>query len=508
MTDATKRLHLLVVEDDEADRLAVRRCIHQCGLPATADFATNGTEALEQLTSASYACVLLDYYIPGVEGLTLFRKIREVAPDIPILMFTGRGDEDIAVELMKSGAMDYLPKASLTPERLAAGLRHAMELAHAAGLRRAAEEDLRRQEARFRTLANAIPQLAWTADPSGLRDWFNDRWLDYTGSTLAEMRGFGWQSVHHPDHLERVRESLAAAFASGDTWEETFPLRRADGQYRWFLTRALPVHDDNEKIHGWVGTNTEISELMEARLEAEAAVQARDLLIATVTHDLKNPLTVVAGYAHRLTRELAAGITSPRDTLAEYAREIEDSTRRMGALIADLLEMSLSATGEMELVLEPTDLGRMARSVVETQQRTNRTHQLRIDVGEDKIIGEWDGPRLERVLTNLVSNAVKYSPGGGTVVIELRSEGSEAVVRVIDEGIGIPAGDVPHIFDRFRRATNVSGTISGAGLGLAIAHDIVTRHGGSISVESVEGRGSAFTVRLPLDPLGQPRMAE
>ena len=505
MTEPMERLHLLVVEDDEADRLAVRRCIHQCGLPATADYATTDTEALERLKSAPYDCVLLDYYIPGVEGLTLFRAIREVAPEIPIVMFTGRGDEDIAVELMKSGAMDYLPKSSLTPERLAAGLRHAMELARAAAMRHAAEEDLRRQEAHFRTLANAIPQLAWTADSSGSVDWFNQRWFDYTGMTLEEMEGRGWETVHHPDHLDRVRESLAKAFEGGQAWEDTFPLRGADGQYRWFLTRALPVRDDAGATLGWLGTNTEISELIEARREAEAAVQARDALIATVTHDLKNPLTVVAGYAHRLNRELASGTGAEPATLVEYAREIEGSTNRMSALVSDLLETSLSASGEMELILEPTDLGRLARSVVETQQRTNPSHQVRLDAGEKTIIGVWDGPRLERVLTNLVSNAVKYSPGGSTVVVELATEGPEAVIRVIDEGIGIPAAEIPDVFDRFRRATNVAGTIPGAGLGLASAREIVLRHSGTISVESVEGEGSTFTVRLPLDPPGEPR---
>ena len=122
-------LRLLVVEDDEADQLAIRRCVSQTGAASKTDVVASAAAAMQHITGNEYDCVLLDYYIPGVEGSELLRTIREAAPEIPVVVFTGRGDEDIAVELMKSGAMDYIPKASLTPERLASGLRHAIELA-------------------------------------------------------------------------------------------------------------------------------------------------------------------------------------------------------------------------------------------------------------------------------------------------------------------------------------------------------------------------------------------
>jgi PAS domain-containing protein len=126
---------------------------------------------------------------------------------MPVVIFTGRGDEDIAVELMKAGAADYLPKASLTPERLAASLRHIIELSGAAEARRRAEEELRAQEARFRTLVNAIPQLAWMADRTGARYWFNDRWYDYTGAGLglAEVTSSGSLGPGSPDDAAQLR---------------------------------------------------------------------------------------------------------------------------------------------------------------------------------------------------------------------------------------------------------------------------------------------------------------
>src|SRR5690606_36702858 len=174
-------VRLLVVDDGELDRLAVRRCIQQSGIGARADEAQSAEEALACLAGAVYDCVLLDYYIPGEDSLALLRQIREAAPGTPVIVFTGRGDEDIAVELMKAGVADYLPKGSLAPERLAAGVRHALEVTRAARAREHAEAELRAEEARFRTLANAIPQLAWMADAEGQRYWGNQRWYDYTG---------------------------------------------------------------------------------------------------------------------------------------------------------------------------------------------------------------------------------------------------------------------------------------------------------------------------------------
>lgn len=263
------RLRILVIEDDELDRTAVRRCLVQSGLSATVDEAASAREALERVGGALYDCVLLDYYIPGAHGLSLLEGIRSAAPGVPLVILTGRGDEEVAVELMKAGAADYLPKASVTPERLASSVRHAIELAHAARVRRQAEAELREQEARFRALANLIPQLAWMTDADGAIVWFNQRWLDYTGMTPEAMQGWGWQQLHHRDHLQRVVDGFRRAFAAGEPWEDTFPLRGRDGGYRWFLSRAVPVRREDGTVLGWFGTNTDITE----RLEAEHAVR-------------------------------------------------------------------------------------------------------------------------------------------------------------------------------------------------------------------------------------------
>ena len=267
MADQIERpapLHVLVVDDDAVDREAVRRCLRQSGVMVEVDEAESAAETLRRIASSSYDCVVLDYHLPDLDGVALLRRLRETVSHVPVVMLTGRGDEQTAVELMKAGAVDYVPKASLTPERLATSLRHATQLSAATAARQRAEQELREQELRFRTLANAIPQLAWMAEANGERFWFNQRWFDFTGTTLEDVRGWGWQRVHHPEYVDRVSARIQRSLATGEPCEDTIPLRAADGTYRWFLMRMVPSLDSEGNIVGWLGTNTDITELLTA----------------------------------------------------------------------------------------------------------------------------------------------------------------------------------------------------------------------------------------------------
>jgi len=162
--------------------------------------------------------------------------------------------------------------------------------------RRASEERQRKSDAEFRTLADNMHQMAWMTTATGERYWYNQRWLDYTGKSLDEVKGWGWKCVHHPDYYERVLASYKRAMETGQPWEETFPLRGKDGQYRWFLTRALPIRDERGKVVRWFGTNTDITE----RLQAE---EQRTLLINELNHRVKNTLATVQSLAMQTLRE-------------------------------------------------------------------------------------------------------------------------------------------------------------------------------------------------------------
>jgi PAS domain S-box-containing protein len=505
-------LRVLVVEDDEFDRRAVRRCLQQSGVRATLDEAASAAEGLERIGRAVYDCVLLDYYIPGVEGHDLLEAIRAAAPGVPLVIFTGRGDEEIAVELMRAGAADYLPKASLTPERLAASLRHSIELAQAAAARRRAEDELRVEEARFRTLANTIPQLAWMMDPQGAWSWFNQRWLDYTGTALKAVQGEGWQGVCHPDHVQRVVEGIRRSLGTGEPWEDTYPLRGADGRYRWFLSRALPVRDDAGAVVGWFGTSTDITERLEAeravreseerlrrllalereaRAEAERASRARDDVLAVVAHDLRNPIQTVLNAVAVLARPLR------EEDRQRHIEIVQRSVSAMDRLIGDLLDVARIEAGTLSIRRAALDLRAVVDEALEPFAATALARRIKLGFESEPDLPPVtaDHDRLVQVLSNVIANALKFTPDGGLVSVRARRADGAVQISVEDSGPGLPAADLPRVFDRFWQGDRAARR--GAGLGLAICKGIVEAHGGRIWAESPPGQGATFHVSLP-----------
>jgi len=244
----------------------------------------------------------------------------------------------------------------------------------------------------------------------------------------------------------------------------------------------------------------ERSQLIRDQVESTAALRARDELLASISHDFKSPLTTIRMQAQLLSRRVRAGRVPSADDLLEQLERIEQTTSEATALIDELLEVSRLEAGQpIELHREPTDLVALAeRTVAAYQQRVER-NRLTLASADASLTGRWDARRLERVLANLLDNALKFSDADTEVSIRLSREGDDAVLRVRDYGIGIPEADLPNVFDRFYRASNVSSQTHGTGIGLASARQIAERHGGTLTVESREGWGSTFILRLPVD---------
>lgn len=233
--------------------------------------------------------------------------------------------------------------------------------------------------------------------------------------------------------------------------------------------------------------------------DLQNALRTRDEFLASVAHELKTPLTTVKGYSQRLERMLDDGRADPA-AIRESLSRIDVATTRMNSSVEELLELARAQLGStLELVRARVDLVELARAVARDVAGTSSRHAIRVDAPDaGLIVGDWDRPRIERVLQNLLSNAVKYSPDGGEVVVRLRTDGDAAVVEVSDRGIGIPAADLERIFVRFYRGSNVTGRIGGTGIGLTLVRQIVEQHGGNVAVESEPGHGTTFRVRLPL----------
>jgi PAS domain S-box-containing protein len=244
----------------------------------------------------------------------------------------------------------------------------------------------------------------------------------------------------------------------------------------------------------------EAQEEIARRRQAE---EERRAFVDAVAHDVKGPLGVVKGQAQLMQRRLRRGDSANPAGLETGLGRIEEAADRTVGLIEEMLDAAhLQAGTPLELRLVPTDLVELARRCAGQQAQSTTRHEIRVETALSELVGTWDLSRLERVVANLLQNAIKYSPAGGDVTIELErledERGAWAELRVRDRGIGIPTGDLPHVFERFRRGSNVSGRFAGTGIGLAGARQIVEQHGGSIAVASVEGCGSVFTVRLPL----------
>jgi PAS domain S-box-containing protein len=237
-----------------------------------------------------------------------------------------------------------------------------------------------------------------------------------------------------------------------------------------------------------------------AREQAEEAIRARDNFVTVVSHDLRNPLAAVKWHLQMMRRRAARGDVLSAEQLVERLDLIQASIAALSSQIEELHDATLLHAGHpLELRLRPTDLVALARDSARAVQYTTDAQQVRFESPLAELTGNWDRDRLERVLANLLSNAIKYSPAGGEVLVRVTRAGDAASVSVVDWGLGIPEVDLPHVFEHFRRASNVGGKIAGSGLGLAGARQIVELHGGTISVRSEEGRGSTFDVRLPLE---------
>jgi PAS domain S-box-containing protein len=360
-----------------------------------------------------------------------------------------------------------------------------------------AQMALRESEERFRMLADNMAQLAWICDKLGNVTWYNQRWLEYTGMSFEEMKDWGWTKCHHPDHVDRVVATITRSRETGEILEDTFPLRAKDGSYRWFLSRALPIRDENGEITCWFGTNTDIEDLKQAREAAETANRVKDEFLATVSHELRTPLNAIMGWTHLLTRGKLDENTS--------ARGLETIARNASAqnqLISDLLDVSRIISGQLRFESGVVDLMPIIEAATETVRPAADSRgivlQLELDQGAGMISG--DGMRLQQIVWNLLSNAIKFSPRGGQVTVRLKRENTRVVLSVSDTGEGISPEFQPYIFDRFRQAESTTKRQHGGlGLGLAIVRHLVEAHGGTISAASKGiGMGATFTVTFPL----------
>jgi PAS domain S-box-containing protein len=350
----------------------------------------------------------------------------------------------------------------------------------------------------------AVVDENWVLQP-GTAGW--NRALGYEHKHLI---GMPFLEFLHPEDRAEVLSDWEHLRDSGRLVKSESRCRHHDGSYRWILWQVRLASEDN-CFHAVGHDITERKELEAryeqitgrehaARVQAESALRLREEFLATAAHELKTPLTTLKGYVQLLGRASSTQ-TIDEAFLAESVQALGAQVYRLETLVNDLLDISRLHEGRLALRLQQIDLVELARQVINRlEQAVERTpaHALVLQ-SAGPVVGKWDIDRLDQVLSNLLSNALKYSPKGGTVTIRVRGRRETAELAVCDQGIGIPEEEQQRLFEPFARGSGTRG-IQGTGLGLYIARGIVVQHGGTILVDSAPYEGSCFTVHLPLNP--------
>jgi PAS domain S-box-containing protein len=378
----------------------------------------------------------------------------------------------------------------------------------------AATKKAQEAETFFRQLFDSMPQLGWTARADGYIDFYNRGWYEYTGMTFEQIKGWGWESVHDADLLPGVKERWLAAIKSGAPTELRFPLRRADGELRWFLTRINPVPDADGKVVRWIGINTDIqkeveqadaletmvhartAELQMAKETAENALQTKNRFLATVSHEVRTPLSGIIGLAELLT------LQDLGESNNATAKMILDSSRQLMRILNDVLDAAKLSEGKLSIEKRKFAPSGLLYEVARLLRPDAEKKGLRLWMDIDEQTPEFvmgDEFRVRQILLNLGFNAVKFTSSGG-ITVAMRPQEGAIHFEVRDTGIGISQEKISKIFEPFEQAQqSVSREYGGTGLGLAISKNLVELMGGKIGVISQVGKGSIFWFEIPFD---------
>jgi len=615
-----ERANILLVDDRPKNLLALSAILEPLGHNLVQ--ARSGKDALRCMLKDEFALVLLDVQMPELDGFETAALIKRRARtrNVPIIFLTALSRDAKQVSRGYSGgAVDYIVKpfdSDLLRSKVAVFVelhqKNRQLKRQAEQLRERELADARRRsEERYRQLADAMPQIVWTADARGRTTYRNRRFYQYTGLEPKDTPADAWIETVHPDDLSEVNERRKRTVKTGEVFEAEFRMRSADGAYRWHLGRAVPIQGEGGQIDLWVGTATDIDEQKRLYDQVEEQAQAARVLraigdavflvdrqgivrlwnpaaeaatglpfedvygrpldevlpgwvtigakvpvsstpgratirpetlpleldgkdlwvsisgvgfhdgtvyafrditderaleelrqefVATVSHELRTPLAAIYGAALTIRREDLELDAQLRDRLITI---ISDEANRLSQIVDDLL--FVSNPERLQVTLERCDPRELAEAVVEAA-RIHLPAGATVELTAPKRLPavEADPQHLRQVLTNLVENAVKYSPEGGPVKLSLARRESFVRFAIRDEGLGIPRGEQDRVFEKFYRLDpSMTRGVGGTGLGLYICRELVRQLRGRIWVTSREGQGSTFYVEIPVAPVSK-----
>ena len=363
---------------------------------------------------------------------------------------------------------------------------------------------LETSEKLYRAIGETINYGVWVTDADGRLIYASDSFLRLVGMTLQQAADEGWGKVLHPDDADDTLEAWRECARTGSNWYREHRYFGVDGRYHAILAQGVPIRDDTGQVQRWAGINLDISRLKNTERALLEADRRKDEFLATLAHELRNPLAPIRNAVRILDSDAAD------DRQRKWGREvIARQVQRMSLLLDDLLDVSRITRGQLELKKDYVDLRSVVSVAVETARPLidAKHHQLTINLPAENIRLEADPLRLSQVIGNLLTNAAKYTDSGGRIELGARVENSELVIAIRDNGIGLSQEVMPGLFTMFSQVNSaVDRAEGGLGIGLALVKGLVALHGGRVEVRSDGlGHGSEFTVRLPHKVLAAPR---
>jgi hypothetical protein len=495
---------ILLVDDRQADLLALASILEPLGQKLV--LASSGEDALRHLLDGDFAVILMDVRMPGLDGMKTARLIRQRGrtAHVPIIFLTAAAiDVSDIMKAYEAGAVDLLLKP-YSPEALRSKVKVFVDLyLYAQMIRRQAAQLVqrdreafeRRSELRFRSLLDSMLLCVFAVRPNGMVYYWNRTAADYLGKTPGDEPDSSLPEIVYVEERDRVAASWERALSERQSFETQFRMRRhSDGANRWHLCRAVPQFEDGN-ITAWICTATDIHGDHEAREEAESANRMKDRFLATVSHELRNPLSAILGWISLVRSGTLDSIKASR------ANEIvERNAKSLASLIDDMLDVVRINNGKLNLNFGPADLVQIVESALGAMRPSADAKEITVESHlEADCQVDGDSNRLQQVVSNLLSNAIKFTPRGGKVQVSLLRGESDVELSISDTGRGISCEFLPLVFDPFRQADgSTTREQSGLGLGLSISRQLIELHRGTIrALSEGEGKGATFTVRLP-----------
>lgn len=486
---------ILIVDDKQENIYSLKKLLESKGF--SVDTALSGEEGLKKVLNTDYALIILDVQMPLMDGFEVAETLSgfNKTKDVPIIFLSAvNTNNEFINKGYESGGIDYVVKP-FDPEilllkvntfvRLYKQTKELQDTQHALraeiDIRKRVQSELKERVEELQHTLEALPLIAFTANEKGEIEFVNQKWFNY--SLVAD------QFPQTFNNEINIAEAWQQVIPKKENLELEVRIKELNSaKYKYHLLRIVPIFE-NKKVSKWIGTFTDIED--QKQIEKK-----KDEFLSITSHELKTPLTSVKAYIQLLSRSLK---NHESEQVKGYIEKAHLQVGKLNELISDLLDVSKIENGELKLNKQPFDAKKLIESSIETIQQTHSNFTLEVVGNESPLLINGDENRIEQVLINYLTNALKYSPDSQSLRISREIIDNNLIIKVKDSGIGIPADKQKDIFSKFYRVEESSLKFQGLGIGLYISAEIIKKHNGDVGVNSSPEKGSEFYFSIPIN---------